>query len=417
MGSFVYGQVYYNSPYTFYLSISKTQSLPQTVNIYQDNTSNLSDFIQVNVQMNAGNPDYIRPLDNDVKDVFNKDKNKYLKTGKIQRWIVKDDSGNFIGRIAAFVNPRYRNKGDKFKVGGIGYFDCIDDQVVANLLFDTAKEWLMSQGVEAMDGPINLGERDRWWGLLTEGFQPPPYGLNYNPPYYEKLFTTYGWQTFYEQICWQMPLSKTDQLIPKFYDAHKRFDQDPTIHREHYEKNKLEKYAQDFCTVYNKAWASHQGGKEMTLQQGIKTFQMMKPIIDPHLIWFVYKDNEPISMWLNLPDLNQGFKHFDGKFHLINKLRFLWMKSRKRFTKFVGLAYGVVPEFQGTGVDYYMIVEGERAIKKYTNYNLLELQWQGDFNPKMLNISKNIGAQKCRTLKTMRYIFDQSVPFERHPIL
>jgi hypothetical protein len=76
-----------------------------------------------------------------------------------------------------------------------------------------------------------------------------------------------------------------------------------------------------------------------------------------------------------------------------------------------------VPEFQGTGVDYYMIVEGERAIKKYTNYNLLELQWQGDFNPKMLNISKNIGAQKCRTLKTMRYIFDQSVPFERHPIL
>mgnify|MGYP002777116237 CR=1 FL=1 len=387
------------------------------VKIYQDNAPDLAAFIQLNVQMNAGDPNYIQPLENDVRDVFNPDKNKYLKAGKIQRWLVEDASGKKIGRIAAFVNTRYKNKGDKFKVGGIGYFDCIDDQAVANLLFDTAKEWLAGHGMEAMDGPINLGERDRYWGLLTEGFHPPAYGLNYNPPYYEKLFVTYGWQTFYEQICWHMPLSKHDQLIPKFYDAHKKFDEDPTISCRHYEKSQLKKFAQDFCTVYNKAWASHQGNKEMTSAQGIKTFEMMKPIIDKYLIWFVYKNDEPVAMWLNLPDLNQVFKRFNGKFHLINKLRFLWLKNKKVFTKLVGLAYGVIPEFQGTGIDYYMIVEGERAIKKYTNYNLLELQWQGDFNPKMLNISKNIGAQKYRTLKTMRYIFDRSVPFERHPIL
>ena len=385
--------------------------------ILQDNSPSLAEFIRVNVKMNAGNSEYIQPLNNDVKEVFDEKKNKFLKTGKIQRWLLKDDNGELIGRIAAFINPRYKNKGDKFKVGGVGFFDCIDNQEAANLLFDTAKEWLAEQGVEAMDGPINLGERERFWGLLTEGFHAPPYGLNYNPPYYQALFENYGWQVYFNQICWNLPVSKTSQLSPKFYNAHEKFAADPSFHCEGYDKKRMKKYAQDFCTVYNKAWASHQGNKEMSLAQGMIMFKTMKPILDERLIWFAYKDNEPIAMWLNLPDLNEIFKKFHGKLNLINKIRFVLAMRKRSFTKFMGLAYGLVPEFQGTGADYYMIVEWEKRIKPHTNYVLLELQWQGDFNPKMLNISKNLGAVKSRNLITYRYQFDRSLPYERHPIL
>ncbi len=28
--------------------------------------------------------------------------------------------------------------------------------------------------MEAMDGPINFGDRDRWWGLLIDGFDRDP---------------------------------------------------------------------------------------------------------------------------------------------------------------------------------------------------------------------------------------------------
>ena len=79
--------------------------------------------------------------------------------------------------------------------------------------------------------------------------------------------------------------------------------------------------------------------------------------------------------------------------------------------------FGVVPEFQGTGIDYYMIVEAAKTIQTKTNYNELELQWQGDFNPKMLNISKNLGAKQSRLLATYRYLFDREKTFKRHPIL
>lgn len=138
------------------------------------------DFIRINGLMNRDNPKYIRPLDNEVRDVFNPKKNKAFKFGTAQRWILMDDSGNHIGRIAAFTNSKYINKGDSYPVGGCGFFDCIDDQPAANLLFDTAKKWLQKNGMEAMDGPINFGERDKWWGLMVEGFdEEPMYGISF----------------------------------------------------------------------------------------------------------------------------------------------------------------------------------------------------------------------------------------------
>ena len=78
---------------------------------------------------------------------------------------MKNEEGKLIGRIAAFVNKKYKNKGDDVPVGGIGFFDCINDQEAADMLFDVAKHWLIQKGMEAMDGPINFGERDRWWGI------------------------------------------------------------------------------------------------------------------------------------------------------------------------------------------------------------------------------------------------------------
>jgi len=165
------------------------QRFSYTMQLIEVTTATLArDFIKVNVEINKGNTNYIRPLDKDVNEVFDKKKNKAFRHGKCIRWILKDNSGKLTGRIAAFTNKKYRNKGDDVPVGGIGFFDCINDQGAANLLFDTAKQWLTANGMEAMDGPVNFGERDRWWGLVVEGFQEPMYCMNYNYPYYQQLF-------------------------------------------------------------------------------------------------------------------------------------------------------------------------------------------------------------------------------------
>ena len=160
-------------------------------------SSAAKDFLKVNALLNRSNPAYIRPLDKEVNDVFDPAKNKVFKYGEAKRWIAKDDNGHLIGRIAAFTNSKYINKGTEFITGGIGFFDSINDQPLANILFDTAKTWLQSKGAEAMDGPINFGDRDKWWGLLVEGFTSEPmYGMSFNPDYYEALFANYGFQNW-----------------------------------------------------------------------------------------------------------------------------------------------------------------------------------------------------------------------------
>jgi hypothetical protein len=372
-------------------------------------------FIEVNFLLNRDNPNYIRPLDKDIREVFDKKKNKAFRFGKTCRWILYTDDEHPIGRIAAFTNKKYRNKGDEFPVGGIGFFDCINDQNAADLLFDVARHWLINEGMEAMDGPINFGERDRWWGLVTSGFQEPLYGMNYNPPYYRDLFEHYGFRVFFNQICFGVDPKK--KLSDKIVKRHAEIASDPAFKVTWVTGSDIDKYAADFTTVYNKAWAGHGGMKEMRKEQAIRLFRSMKPIMDPKIIWFTYHKEEPIALFVNLPDLNQWFKYLDGKFSLWHKLKFLWIKRTKPCKKFTGIVFGIVPEYHGKGIDAFMIYEAYKVVIKlsYTEY---EMQWIGDFNPKMINVAENLGdTYRSRQLTTYRYIFDRTREFHRHPTL
>lgn len=374
------------------------------------------EFLLTNVLINKDNQNYIRPLDKDINDVFDPKKNKTFRFGQIKRWILKKDD-RLIGRIAAFTNKKYKNKGDDVSVGGTGFFDCINDQNAADMLFDVARHWLLQQGMEAMDGPINFGERDRWWGLVVEGFQSPLYCMNYNPPYYKDLFETYGFQLFFNQIC--LGMDPKQQMSSKVLDRHAQYEKDPAFSVKCIDKKQLDKFAGDFATVYNAAWAGHGGLKEMKKEQVLLMFKKMKPVMDERIVWFAYHNENPIALFVNLPDLNQWFKHLNGKFDLLHKLKFLWVKKTKPCNKFTGLVFGVVPEFQGKGIDSFIVGEAYKDVMQpsfeYTEY---EMQWIGDFNPKMLNVGLGLGdVYQSRRLTTYRYLFDRTKEFKRHPIL
>ncbi len=384
------------------------------------------DFIAVNVLVHKNDPNYIRPLDKDINMVFDPLKNKAFRFGEVVRWVLKDDNNRLMGRIAAFINKKYKSKGDEGLVGGVGFFDCINDQAAASLLFDTAKSWIEQRGAIAMDGPINFGERDRWWGLLVEGFEPPLYCINYNPPYYQALFENYGFKPFFNQICFS--LNVKDRIQEKFYERHAALSANPDFSSDYIRKNNLKKYAKDFTIVYNKAWAGHGGLKQMDEKMVLKMFESMKAVMDERLNWIIYHKKEPIGIWLNIPDLNQWFKYLNGSFGFFDKLKFLWYKKTRPCNKFVGLIFGIVPEFQGMGADAYMIVEGGKVIQNITIkdgvytvgkpiYDKYEMQWIGEFNPKMINVAESLGTYRSRKLVTYRYNFDREKEFRPHPIL
>ncbi len=374
-------------------------------------------FLEINAQLNKGNPHYIRPLNKEVSEVFDKTKNKLFQQGNAKRWLLQNEQGETIGRIAAFYYSSYKNKGTEFPVGCVGFFDCINNFEAAKLLFDTAKTWLSNNGMLAMDGPINFGDRDKWWGLMVKGFEEEPmYGMSYNPPYYETLLSQYGFENFYNQYYYKVNLE--NGLPSKFEERYNKFKAKPDYQALHLDKKNLQKFAKDFVTIYNAAWAQHGEAKAITYDQIVKLFNSLKAVMDEKVIWFAYYKEEPIAMFINIPDLNQYFKHFNGRLGWIQKMQLLWMKWNKTNTKLTGLAFGVVPKYQALGVDSFLIYACDLWLQESKIYKQYEMGWAADWNPKMVNIYKSLEGIPSRQMVTYRHIFNPANnPFERHPMM
>ncbi len=377
---------------------------------------NIKEFLNFPSTLYKNDKNWIRPLDEDIENIFNPKKNKFFRKGNAIRWVLKDNNNKVIGRIAAFYNEKKSKKEDQL-TGGCGFFDCINNTDASKILFDTSKNWLEDKGMEAMDGPINFGSRENFWGCLSEGFYEPIYKMPYNHSYYNELFVNYGFQNYFNQFTFHVPLTpgRLDPIIPQ---KAARIRKDPDISFGFYDKKNPSKAATDFVEIFNAAWASFPGVKPLTMAQANGIFKSMKQILDPKLLIFAYNKNQPIAFFIMIPDLYQIMKKFNGNFNFINKLRLLFdLKVRKVCTRAVGMIFGVIPEFQGKGVAEGMIVFFEDEVSEGVNYTDLEMNWIGDFNPKMIRLVKQIGGKVRKTHITYRYLFDREKEFERAKVV
>ncbi|HOO82982.1 MAG TPA: GNAT family N-acetyltransferase [Prolixibacteraceae bacterium] len=359
-------------------------------------------------------PVWVCPIDNEIEAIFDSKKNVYFSHGEAIRWLLYNDEGQLIGRVAAFVDYKMAQKQSQ-PTGGMGFFECINDQEAACLLFDTARDWLKSKGMEAMDGPINFGETDKYWGLLVDGFTHPSYEIPYNHPYYQELFEQYGFQTYYKQEGFHLDITKP--LPPKFMKIAEWVSKKPDYTFEHFEWKQADRFANDFCDVFNQAWASFKENFEpLEVAYIKKTLNKAKAIIDEEFIWFAYNKNKPIAIYFMYPDVNQIFKKLNGKLDIVAMLKFLYYKKQKTMTRARGVLMGVIPQFQGLGIESAFIYHVSKAMEKRPQYTEIEFSWVADFNPKMRKIFIAVGSVPAKHYITYRYLFDREIPFKRYPI-
>ena len=366
-----------------------------------------------------GNRNWVCPLDVDVLEVFNPSKNELFADGEAIRWVARNARGELVGRIAAFYN-REKASIEEQPTGGCGFFESIDDQQVADMLFEASRMWLASRGMEAMDGPINFGQRRDWWGLLVEGYEfQPLYKNPYNPPYYKELFEKYGFKNYFNQhsFIWRVNDSEANKQI---FARAERLYTVPGYRVENIDMNNLEEAAESFRVIYNKAWALFSGVKPMTQEEALEMVREMKPIIDPNIIFFAYFNEEPIGFFITVPDLNRLIGKFNGKFGLRQKLRLMWdLKVRKSCDRIFGIIFGITPEFHGKGVESAIMVKYWQFLERTKNpYKSMELAWIGDFNPVMNRmIETYVCATRHKVHTTYRYLFDRTKEFHRCPRL
>ena len=376
------------------------------------------EFIDLPKRLYKDDPFWVCPLDSGLESVFDPAVNHTFRHGEAARWILKDDSGKVIGRIAAFVD-NLRSAANHQPTGGIGFFEVIDSGEAAFLLFDTAKMWLRERGMEAMDGPINFGENDNNWGLLVEGFMHPGYGMPYNKQYYRRLFEEYGFRTYFEQYSYHRTIRGENNEIVQFPERIMKIAswliKRPGYSFSHFEIRNSEKYINDIVEIYNSAWSVFKEDFTPVEKEFMyESFEKAKAIIDEELIWFAYHNERPISFFVLFPDVNQILRHFDGKLHLWNMIRFLYYRASHKMTRMRAIAGGVHPSYQNSGVESAIFYHLYTMFIKKPWFRELELSWVGDYNPKMIAIYEALGSEKAKTHLTLRYLINDKLTFRTY---
>lgn len=350
-------------------------------------------------------PNFICPPDAVIEGIFTPSKNTFFNHGEAARWILLDENDKLVGRVAAFINTK---KAYTFKVptGGMGFFECVDDYKAAERLFDTCQSWLKERGMQAMDGPINFGENDNFWGLLVEGFIPQSFGMNYNPPYYKEFFEKYGFTMYFEQVTNLLDL--TVPFPERFWKIADWVRQKPEYNFKHFSYEESEKFIADFIEVYNDAWQFHENFTPTEPAAIRAMLAEMKSLLIPEFVWFAYHGDEPIAFELMLPDINQMLRYFNGKITWWGKLRVGLIGKKRIFTRSRIVIMGVKTHFQKSGIESALFWHMNGVMKKNPQYTEVELSWVGDFNPKMRMIHEAVGGKFSKRHLTYRKYFAEA---------
>lgn len=362
-----------------------------------------SQFLEVVNVIYKNDAAYVRPLDVMIEEIFDPKINEFYQHGEAARFLLVDENNAPIGRVAVFIN-RKKAFGFEQPTGGMGFFECINNEQAAFMLFDTAKQWLSQRGMEAMDGPINFGENDNFWGLLVEGFTQSAFGMQYNPSYYKEFFEKYGFVNYFEQVTNHLNLSKP--FPERFWKIAGRVVSRSEYTFKHFTWKNSEQFISDFKTIYDDAWQFHENFTPMNPDTLRKSLREAKPFLVEDLIWFAYCNNEPAALLVMFPDINQILKNFNGKFNLWNKFRFVYYKWAKVMTRTRVVIMGVRPKYQRLGLESGIFWQLRDVVAGKPYLEEMELSWVGDFNPRMRAIHDSMGAEFGKRHITYRYIFD-----------
>ncbi|RLD33656.1 MAG: GNAT family N-acetyltransferase [Bacteroidetes bacterium] len=367
-------------------------------------------FLDVAREIYKNDDNWVCPLDRTLESIFSREENPFYTHGDAIRWVLVNEEGKLIGRVAAFIDDLKSKNFDQI-TGGMGFYECIDDMDAALMLFDACRDWLKAKGAEAMDGPINFSENDNFWGLLVEGYMQPSYGMNYNFPYYKDQFEAYGFYKYYEQVTNHLDLKKP--FPERFWKIADRILARPEYQVKHFEYKHAERYIADLIKVYDQAWVYHEHFQPLELKVVFESLKKAKPILEEKFIWFAYHNDEPIAFLVMLPDLNMILKKLNGKMNLCNKLKFLYYKKNKAMTRTRITVMGVVPQYQRHGIESAIFKKMDQVMKKKPHYDTIEMSWVGDFNTKMRALHEAVGGTFAMRHFTMRMMFDGSTESKR----
>lgn len=333
-------------------------------------------FIDFPHELYKNDPNYVPELFIAQKDMLTPGKHPFHEHSNLQLYLAYDDH-KLIGRIAAIQNNNHNNTYG-LTDGFFGFFDCINDQETANLLINTAAQWLQEKELTNLIGPVNFSTNEIC-ALLIEGFDGPPVVMMpYNAPYYLQLLENAGFGKKVDLRAYKFTAGNYNDRALKLTSAiQERLKRNQIIIRKINIKNfKAESKA--LREVYNKAWDSNLGFVPMTEKEFDYLAKDLKLIMDPDFCLVAEQEGKLVGFSLSIPDLNQVLiKIKRGRLFPFGLIKLLLLKRRIKGLRLMAL--GVIDGYRKMGIEaclYGLTIKAFQD-KKFEN---AEVSWTLEHN-------------------------------------
>ena len=337
---------------------------------------------------------WVPPLRMDQKNLIDTEKNPFFQNAEIELFIAEKD-GKDVGRIAAIVDHRF-NDFHKTKTGHFGFFECIDDQHTANLLFRVASDWLRDKGMNKVMGPASPSMMDTI-GVLIDGFDKDPYVMMpYNYDYYDDLIKAAGFQKEMDMYAYMVDTETVsmDRMNRAMKIVKHRL---PDIRIRPVDLKNLKSEIDIVRNIFNQAWKKNWGFIPLTEAEFDAVAKDLKFIIDTDFAHIAEMEGKPVGFSIGIPNINEILKTMNGNLFPFGIFKLLW-KKRKLNTLRTALM-GVVPEHQGKGIDALLHHRSIQNGLKGETKTESEMSWVLESNPEMIRVAERIGGKLDKTYR------------------
>lgn len=358
-------------------------------------------FIGLPYRLHAADPLWAPPLKRDVRALLDRATNPFFLHAAAE-YFLAERAGQVVGRIAAIQNTLH-NETHHDRVGFFGFFECANDQTVADALFAACADWLRTRGLDTMRGPASFSVNDEL-GLLVEGFDTPPtLMMPHNPPYYLELIDRAGFAKAKDLLVFEGGDQHRYAPVPeRLTRATQLMAERAGVTMRPMRMQEFDRELERIKHLYERCWEKNWGFVPMTEAEIDHLAAQFKPVVVPDLVPFMEKDGEPVGFALALPDLNAVLRKNRRGWLLPALIPLLWSLKRRTIRRTRILLLGVVPELRGRGLDavlYHWI--WTKAAKHGMYWG--EASWILEDNPAMI---AGLVKMNFRPYKTYR-VFDR----------
>lgn len=354
-----------------------------------ENAYDLKKFITLPFSLYRDDPNWVPHLISERLEFFDKEKNPFYRAAKTRLFMARRRR-QYVGRIATCINYNY-NEFHQEETGFFGFFDCIEDYAVAEILFKVALITIKKEGMTQMIGPANFSSNHEV-GMLIEGYDSPPViMMPYNKPYYNDFADKFGLRKAKDLLAFRIDTTTT--MDPRIGSIAAKLQAREGITLRTLNMKDFDNEVLKINEVYNKAWAKNWGFSPMSSDEFRHICKGMKQIVDPDLVFIAEINSNVVGFILNLPNINQALIHTNGRLFPAGLIKLLWhTKIKNKIDSVRIITMGIVPEYQGRGLD--TMFYNETFTKGPTRgYNWGEMSWILEDNFAMVRAAELMGTK------------------------